>query len=144
MPALADELKQVPLFSGLGQRQLRRLARDFKACDFRAGATPLRQGHMSGVGFFVIREGEASVCVDGAELTRLGPGDHFGELGLISERARTATVTAETPLRCLKLAEWTFRRFVKDSPDVAWKLLVHVVDLLVERESRGVTAASDG
>ena len=143
MPGLADELKQVPLFSGLGQRQLRRLAEDFKQCAFEPGMTPLREGRMSGVGFYVIREGEASVSVGGKELARLGPGDHFGELGLISERARTATVTAETRLHCLKLADWDFRRFLKESPDVAWKLLEHVVGLLVDARERG-SAASDG
>ena len=53
---------------------------------------------MSGVGFFIIAEGEASVSVDGVEVSRIGPGDHFGELALISEDARTATVTAVTRL----------------------------------------------
>jgi CRP/FNR family transcriptional regulator, cyclic AMP receptor protein len=133
---LAEELKGVPLFSGLSQRQLKSLARDFKQREYKAGATPLRQGQMSGIGFFVIAEGEASVAVDGGEVGRLGPGDHFGELGLISERARTATVTAETPLRCLELASWDFRRFVKDNPDASWKLLQHLVGLLTEAESR--------
>lgn len=136
MPGLADDLKRVPLFGGLSERQLKRLARDFREHGFAPGMTPVREGQMSGIAFFVIVEGEASVSVDGAEVARLGPGDHFGELGLISDRARTATVTADTPLRCLKLAIWDFRRFVKDNPDVAWKLLQHVVDLLVEAQER--------
>jgi CRP-like cAMP-binding protein len=136
VPSLADDLKKVPLFSGLSQRQLKRLSRDFKERDFKPGTTPVRQGRMSGVGFFVITEGEASVSVDGTERARLGPGDYFGELGLISERARTATVTAETPLRCVMLASWDFRRFTKDNPDASWKLLQHVVDLLAEAEQR--------
>jgi CRP-like cAMP-binding protein len=136
VPSLADDLKKVPLFSGLSQRQLKRLSRDFKERDFKPGTTPVRQGHMSGVGFFVITEGEASVSVDGTERARLGPGDYFGELGLISERARTAAVTAETPLRCVMLASWDFRRFIKDNPDASWKLLQHVVDLLAEAEQR--------
>ena len=136
MASLADELKQVPLFSSLSQRQLKRLARDFKKRDLKPGTTMLRQGHMSGVGFFVITEGEAAVSVDGREVARLGRGDYFGELGLISDRARTATVTAATPLRCLELATWDFRRFVKDNSDVSWKLLQHVADLLAAAEAR--------
>ena len=136
MVSLAGDLKQVPLFSSLPQRQLKRLSRDFKERHFKPGATPVRQGHMSGIGFFVITDGEASVSLDSTEVARLGPGDYFGELGLISERARTATVTAETSLRCLELASWDFRRFVRDNPDVAWKLLQHLVHLLLKAQER--------
>ena len=132
--SLAGDLKQVPLFSSLAQRQLRRLSRDFKEREFQPGATPVRQGHMSGIGFFVITGGEASVSVDSREVARLGAGDYFGELGLISERARTATVTAETSLRCLELASWDFRRFVKDNPEISWKLLQHLANLLEAQE----------
>lgn len=139
MVSLAGDLKQVPLFSSLPQRQLKRLSRDFKERKFEPGATPVRQGHMSGIGFFVIAGGEASVSVDSTEVARLGPGDYFGELGLISERARTATVTAETSLRCFELASWDFRRFVKDNPDVSWKLLQHLVNLLLEAQERNST-----
>jgi CRP-like cAMP-binding protein len=133
---LADDLKQVPLFSSLSQRQLKRLSRDFRERTFVPGTTPVRQGHMSGIGFFVITEGEASVSIDGSEVARLGPGDYFGELGLISERPRTATVTAETSLRCAELASWHFRRFVKENPGASWKLLENLVDLLAERTER--------
>jgi CRP/FNR family cyclic AMP-dependent transcriptional regulator len=138
---LVDELKQVPLFSGLSQRQLKQLARGFKEREFRSGTSMVQQGQMSGVGFFVITEGEASVSVDGTEVARLGPGDHFGELALISERVRTATVTAEVPLRCLVIAFWDFRRFAKANPDVTWKLLRHLVDVLTEERDRRAQAA---
>ena len=87
---------------------------------------------MSGVGFFIITEGEASVIVDGREVARLGAGEHFGELALISEGVRTATVTALTPLQCLEITFWDFRRIAKDNPDIAWKLLQYVVGLLID------------
>ena len=140
MATAADHLTNVPLFSGLSQRQLKRLARDFKERTFGAGTTVVRQGKMSGVGFFIVVDGEASVTVDGGEAARLGPGDHFGELGLVSERVRTATVTAETDLRCLVMAVWDFRSFVKGNPDVAWNLLEHVIGLLVEERERRAKA----
>jgi CRP-like cAMP-binding protein len=114
--ALADDLKQVPLFGSLSQRQVKRLARDFRERTFDPGMTPVRQGHRSGISFCVITEGEASVSMDGKEVARLRPGDHFGELGLIGKGLRTATVTAETPLRCAELASWHFRQFVKANP----------------------------
>ena len=88
---------------------------------------------MSGVGFFVITDGEAVVSVAGRTVARIGPGDHFGELALISESERTATVTAETLLRCLEIPFWDFREFAMANPDVTWKLLQHVVGLLAEQ-----------
>jgi CRP/FNR family transcriptional regulator, cyclic AMP receptor protein len=129
-------LKEVPLLSCLNQRELKRLARNVREQSFSPGTTVLREGKMSGVGFFVISEGEASVSVGGKEVAQLGPGDHFGELGLIGHRARSATVTATTPLTCQVMATWDLEELVKSSPSTAWKLLRHVVDLLAEERSR--------
>ena len=86
MEEAVDRLKQVPLFYSLSQRQLKRLARDFRERTVKSGTTLVQEGKMSGVDFFVIVEGEASVTVDGEEIDRLGPSDHFGELGLIGEQ----------------------------------------------------------
>ncbi len=140
MAKLVDELRQVPLFSGLSQRQLKQLARGFKEREFRPGTSMVRQGEMSGVGFFVITGGEASVSVDGMEVAKLGPGDHFGELALISEQVRSATVTAEGHLQCLVMAFWDFRRFAQENPDVTWKLLQHLVGVLTEERNRRAQA----
>ena len=68
--------------------------------------------------------------MNGDEVATLGPGDHFGELALVSESERTATVTAKTELRLLEIAFWDFRDFAHANPDVTWKLLQHVVELL--------------
>ena len=130
MASLADDLKNVPLFGDLNQRQLRQLARHFKERIFRPGAPIVRENQMSGVDFFVIVEGEATVTVRGREVGKLGPGAHFGELALIGERERLSTVTAITPVRCLAMASWHFRRFVTHNPDVSWKLLQYLVNLL--------------
>ena len=135
MAGTVDELKQVPLFNSLNQRQLRRLAGKVKERKFKAGTAVVREGKMSGIGFFIVTDGLASVSVDGNEMATVGPGDHFGELALIAERERTATVTAQTALECLELTAWDFREFVKSDADVSWKLLQHVVKLLLERSS---------
>jgi CRP-like cAMP-binding protein len=135
MATLADELKRVPLFSGLSQRQLKRLARDFREREVKSGTSLIREGEKSGISFFVIVDGTATASVDGNEVRKLGPGDHFGELALISERVRGATVTADEPMRCLVMGFWDFRRFAKENPDVTWKLLQYVVELLAERET---------
>src|SRR3954468_9996935 len=136
--SVVDELKQVPLFSGLRQRQLRRLAKDFNERSVRAGVELVKQGEMSGIDCFVIAEGEAVVKVDGREVARLGPGDHFGELALVTEHVRSASVVALTEMRCHTIQFWNFRRFAKENPDVTWKLLQQVSELLLEE--RGLRA----
>jgi CRP-like cAMP-binding protein len=133
---VAEDLKRVPLFSALSQRQLRQLARDFRERHVPVGALLAKQGEMSGVAFFVIAEGEAAVSVDGARVGTLSPGDHFGELAMISQRERTATVEAVTPMRCHTIQFWDFRAFVKKHPDVMWKLLQHVAGVLLREQSR--------
>lgn len=142
MAGFTEDLKQVPLFNGLSQRQLKTLSRGFKERTFGPGSNVVREGHMDGVGFFVIVEGEASVSVDGKTLATIGPGDHFGELAMISEQVRAATVTADTPLRCLVMAFWDFRKFAKANPDVSWKLLQHLATLLTENRARQAKAFS--
>ena len=141
MPSLAEELKRVPLFSGLSQRQLRRLANDFRDRLVPAGSLLTKQSEMYGFHFFVIAEGEAAVIVDGTRVRTMGPGDHFGELAMITERERTATVEAVTPLRCHTIQFWHFRAFAKKNPDVTWKLLQHVAGLLLTEESRHAAQA---
>ncbi len=141
--AAVDALKEVPLLSCLSQRELKRVARNVREQSFAPGTTVIREGKMSGVGFFIVVEGEAEVSAGGAGLGRLHPGDHFGELALIGKRARTATVTAVTPLTCLFMATWDLEELVKSSPETAWKLLRHVVELLAaERERAGQVASA--
>jgi CRP-like cAMP-binding protein len=127
---VADDLAQVPLFSGLNTRQRRKLARLARERNVRPGTAVVKEGLMGGVSFFVVAEGEATVTIGGEEVARLGPGSHFGELALINNRERSATVTAATPMRCLEIRFWDFRDFAHDNPDVMWKLLQHVVELL--------------
>jgi CRP-like cAMP-binding protein len=141
VPSVVDELARVRLFSGLNQRQLKRLSRHVRERHFRPGVAVVTEGTMSGVGFFIVAEGEASVTVEGREVARIGPGDHFGELALINEDVRTATVTAVTRLRCYVIQFWDFRRFAKENPDVSWKLLQHLASLLTgERDRRAKVA----
>ena len=118
----ADLLKRVPIFSDLDRKELERIATSMKQRTFSAGETVTSEGQ-TGVGFFVIEEGEATVTVGGDERRRLGPGDYFGEVALLNESARTATITAETDLRCYGLTAWEFRPLVETHGHIAWKLL---------------------
>ena len=135
MAATTDDLARVPLFSTLSDRQRKKLAKLFHERTVPAGTTLVTEGTMSGVGFFVVADGEAQVSVNGAEVGRLRAGDHFGELALITESERSATVTAETPMRCLEIPFWDFRTFAHDNPDVMWKLLQHVVEMLTTADA---------
>jgi CRP-like cAMP-binding protein len=136
VPSVAEDLERIPLFSALSRRQLRRLAKDFTDRRVPAGAVLVTQGEMSGIAFFVIAEGEAAVIVNGTRVGTLRPGDHFGELAMISESDRTATVEAVTPMRCHTIQFWHFRAFAKKSPDVTWKLLQHVAGIVLKEQSR--------
>ena len=72
----------------------------------------------------------------GNEVGTLGPGDSFGEVALVDKAARSATVTAKTPMRCYALPIWSFRPFIAEHPDVAWKLLETLAERLRAAESR--------
>ncbi len=105
----ADLLQRVPIFSGLDRKELERIATSMKQRTFEAGDNVTTEG-AGGVGFFVIEDGEAKVTIGGEERRRLGPGDYFGEVALLNESARTATIVAETDLRCYGLTSWEFRQ----------------------------------
>ena len=76
-----------------------------------------------GVGFFVVVEGSASVSIGGEARATIGPGDSFGEMALLDEGPRSATIVAATDLRCLALSGWEFKPFVEENPSVAWAML---------------------
>ena len=120
--APVELLQRVPLFADFDRGDLQRLSRSFKERTFDAGTTVADEGH-AGAGFFVIESGEASVSVRGSDRGKLGPGDYFGEIALIDEGARSATVTADSELRCYGLTSWEFRPLVENNPSIAWKLL---------------------
>ncbi|HEV8251226.1 MAG TPA: cyclic nucleotide-binding domain-containing protein [Gaiellaceae bacterium] len=128
-------LRNVPLFSGLDQRDLRDVASTMKERRFSAGQVLAQEGQ-SGVGFFVIEEGQAKVDVGGQDVRRLGPGDYFGEIALIADSPRTATITAETPMLALGLTSWEFRPIVETNASIAWKLLEALAKKFHETEVR--------
>jgi CRP/FNR family transcriptional regulator, cyclic AMP receptor protein len=120
--APVELLERVPLFADFDRGDLERLARSFKERTFDAGSTVASEGK-GGAGFFVIDSGEATVTVHGDERAKLGSGDYFGEIALIDEGARSATVTADSDLHCYGLTPWEFRPLVESNASIAWKLL---------------------
>ena len=122
MAAPVELVQRVPLFADLDRRELQSIASSMKERTFRAGETVTEEGR-AGAGFFVIADGEAEVSTQGEHRRDLGPGDHFGEIALITDTDRTATITAKTDLRCFGMTAWDFRPLVESNGHIAWKLL---------------------
>jgi len=130
-----ETLQRVPLFADLEKRDLTQIASSFKAREYAAGDTLATEGE-GGVGFFLIESGEATVSVRGQEIARLKAGDSFGEVALIDDGARTATVTAATAMVCYGMSFWEFRPIVESSSQIAWKLLQALAKKLRAAEQR--------
>ena len=133
--APVELIKRVPLFSDLSDRDLRQIAQSMKERPFKAGDTVTEEGK-GGVGFFVIDDGSAKVTIGGKDVRTFGPGDYFGEIGLIADVDRTATITAESDLHCYGMTSWDFRPLVESNASIAWKMLQVLAQRLREAQSR--------
>lgn len=115
-------LQHTRLFGSLERKELEQIGVVFKERRFAAGETVIQQGS-GGAAFYVIESGEASVTVAGQPRGVLRAGDHFGEIALIDEAVRSATVTAMTELVCYGLTLWEFRPLVQQNGNIGWKLM---------------------
>jgi CRP/FNR family cyclic AMP-dependent transcriptional regulator len=117
-----EALARAPLFAGLSKKELRELARVTEDVTAEAGEVLCKEGEV-GREFFVIMDGEAEVTKKGKRLEKRGGGDFFGEIALIEDIPRTATVTAKTPLRFFVLTSQAFRPMLDDYPAIERKVL---------------------
>jgi CRP/FNR family cyclic AMP-dependent transcriptional regulator len=131
--APVELIKNVPLFSDLNDRELRSVAASMKERTFNAGDTVTEEGK-GGVGFFVIEDGKATVSVAGKDVRTIGPGEYFGEIALIADIDRTATIKADSQLRCYGMTFWDFRPLVETNASIAWKLLQAMAQRLKQAE----------
>ena len=120
--APVEVLRRVPLFADLTRREAQQIARLFKERRFAEGETVVKEGS-GGAAFFLIDSGEATVSIGGKERATLKAGDYFGEIALIDEGARMATITASSDLVCYGLTYWDFRPLVQENGAIGWKLL---------------------
>jgi CRP-like cAMP-binding protein len=117
-----NKLERLPLFSGLDKRERARVAQIADEVDVTEGRRLAVEGDLA-YEFFVIEDGEASVDVHGEEKPGLGPGDFFGEIGLLEcAHRRTATVTAKTPMKLAVMTGPDFRAINRDMPEIAKKI----------------------
>jgi CRP/FNR family transcriptional regulator, cyclic AMP receptor protein len=120
--AKVELIKGVPLFSELGRGELDEVASIADEIDLGEGKELTVEGQ-PGREFFVIIEGDAAVRKGDREVNRLGAGDFFGEIALVEDRPRTATVVAETPIRALVITDRSFRTLLERSPDIEDKVM---------------------
>ena len=120
--AKIDLLKNVPLFAGCSKTELQRIASLADELDLGDGATLIREGER-GREFIVIAEGTVKVTRSGKQLRELGAGDFIGEIALVADVPRTATVTATSPVRLLVVTDRAFRGLLEQMPSIAKKVL---------------------
>lgn len=135
MAGHTDQLRKVPLFEGISNADLERIAESAKERRFEVG-TPIVSAGEPGHGFYLIIDGRVEVKRGDRTIATLGPGNYFGELALIRERPRAATVVAKDPTTCLVLARWDFKGIVVANPSIAIRLLETVANRLQDDETR--------
>ena len=133
--AYIEHLTHVSLFSACSQEELRKLSR-------RTTDIPIAEGHVlvkegdRGLEFFVIVSGRAKVSRKGRKVGELGPGDFFGELALLIDSNRNATVTAVTPMEAIVLSRREFEAALADAPHMTRKIMSGMARRLAELDSR--------
>lgn len=126
--SVEEALARVPLLSRLSDGQRDRLAGRVTRRAFRGGSTIVRQGDTS-MSFYVVLSGRVRIVHESpgrgpnVEIEELGPGGAFGEMGLIDDQPRAATVLALEPTECALLARWDFQNELRDDPEIALALL---------------------
>jgi CRP/FNR family transcriptional regulator, cyclic AMP receptor protein len=124
-----DLLQRVPLFAGCSRRELVQIARASDEVDFAAGRTLIEEGSV-GQEFFVVIDGSVDVRRKGRKIDELGSGDYFGEVALITDRPRNATVTTTSHVRALVLTKRKFRQLLAQNPLLSVKVLNSVGERL--------------
>ena len=136
------DLAGVPLFAALTDEQRAALAPSFEVTDLSSGVAVAREG-APGYSFYVLVDGEAVVTLDGETVATCSPGEFFGEMAILGDGRRYATVTTTAPSRLLTMFGTEFRRLQQEQPEVA----AHLEEVMRQRSSgldevRSSTASS--
>ncbi len=116
------DIKQAKLFQGLPESELRTLEKQMKIVKHPAGHEIVVKGE-NGVGFMVILDGTVTVSTVQGKSRKLGPGDSFGEMALLDHEGRSANIKADTDVSLATIPEWNFKPFLKEHPEVTYRLL---------------------
>jgi voltage-gated potassium channel len=115
------DLAGIALLDDLEPEELTKIAPWFEVQDVSPGVNLTGEG-ASGYSFYILSDGTASVTINGVEVNTLGPGDFFGELAILGDGVRTATVTTTSPSRLLVLFGTEFRQLQQEQPDLASRI----------------------
>jgi CRP-like cAMP-binding protein len=116
------DVKEAKLLRGLPDSELRSVEKQMKTVKHPAGHEIVVQGE-NGVGFMIILDGTVTVDTVQGKARKLGPGDSFGEMALLDHEGRSATIKADTDVTLATIPEWNFKPFLKEHPEVAYRLL---------------------
>jgi CRP-like cAMP-binding protein len=116
------KLSDAKLLQGVPDSELRSIEKQMKIVNHPAGHEIVVRGE-GGVGFMIITDGTVTVKTVTGKSRTLGPGDSFGEMALLDHEGRSATITAETDVTLASIPEWNFKPFLKEHPEVAYRLL---------------------
>ena len=133
---LEQQLASVPLLAGLGERVRKRLAEIGKRRTYAADETIVKEGS-TGTALYIVLSGRARVERDGGPIGQLAGGDFFGELALIEEHPRSATVVASEETDCLLFPAWEFTALLEEHPEIAVPIMRALIARLHRREHHG-------
>jgi CRP/FNR family cyclic AMP-dependent transcriptional regulator len=119
-------LEKTSLWSGLSKQDLKSIAKLSKERTYDPGETIVRKGE-GGVGFYLILEGAVEIKSDGKTLSKLGPGQFFGEMSVLDNQPRSADVVVVEPTKCLTLSAWSFNAMISENPKIALRMLQEFV-----------------
>lgn len=135
LDAYLQHLAKVPLFSRCDKKELRAISRRATELRFDSGRQLTRE-NAHGNEFFVIVSGKAKVIRGDSEVATLGPGDFFGEMALLENAPRTATVTVEEPMEALVIDGREFRSLLEEAPELSFKLMAGMAARIRELDDR--------
>ncbi len=124
--AVIEMLEKAPLWSGLSKKELKSMVRVSRERRFESGHTIVKKGE-GGVGFYLILDGTVEIRSDGNTLSKLGPGQFFGEMSVLDNQPRSADVVTVQPSRVLILTAWEFKGLISAKPRIALKMLQELV-----------------
>jgi cAMP-dependent protein kinase regulator len=124
-----SQLKRIPLFADASDEELKKVAAFAETKEVGDGTEVIGEGEFSRA-LLAIEDGTATVTKDGEKVADLGPGDIFGEAGMLDDDVRSASVTATSPLKLISMGHFEVKRLKKDAPDVYAK-----IESLVEERS---------
>ena len=133
MVDLEQQLSTVPLLAGLERRTRKRLSEVGKRRTYQADETIVKQG-TTGTALYIVLSGRATIVVNDQTVGEVSAGDFFGELALIEEHPRSATVTATSQTECLLFPAWEFTALLDEHPEIAVPIMKALIGRLHRRE----------